>query len=456
MRHAMVCCCCCFFWLALPACAQEWKAGIAKANITPTQHMPMAGYGSRKDQHSDGKLTDLWVKVLVLEDARGHQAALLTFDLVAVNRDFSQSICAELKQRYQWDRSQIALCVSHTHTGPVVGKSLPPLHYLQFNEEDRKLVDDYEVALKSAVLSAVEHAVAELRPARLEYGSGTAGFAVNRRNNREPDVPQLREAGELKGPVDHDVPVLTVHQGEALAAIVFGYACHNTTLPVMQWSGDYAGYAQIDLEKKYPGSQAMFWSGCGADQNPLPRRTAELAQNYGQQLAQAVEAVVDGSLKKISPELKTAYEEIPLPLAPFSGPEQWTKDLTSQDSYVAARARMLLEQVEQGHPPAQTYPYPIETWTLGKQVDMVFLGGEVVVDYALRLKSELGMTEQPAAIWCAGYANDVMAYIPSRRVLQEGGYEGGSAMVYYGLPGPWAPELEEMIVSGVKNLLATQ
>jgi hypothetical protein len=39
-----------------------------------------------------------------------------------------------------------------------------------------------------------------------------------------------------------------------------------------------------------------------------------------------------------------------------------------------------------------------------------------------------------------------MAYIPSRRVLAEGGYEGGGAMVYYGLPTVWSPDVEELIV----------
>jgi len=67
----------------------------------------------------------------------------------------------------------------------------------------------------------------------------------------------------------------------------------------------------------------------------------------------------------------------------------------------------------------------------------------VVVDYALRLKKELG------AVWVAGYSNDVMAYIPSLKVLKEGGYEGGGAMVYYGLPAVWAPRVEEMIVDAV-------
>ena len=80
-----------------------------------------------------------------------------------------------------------------------------------------------------------------------------------------------------------------------------------------------------------------------------------------------------------------------------------------------------------------TYPYPIQAWRLGNEFTWILLGGEVVVDYSLRLKAELG----PKKTWVSSYSNDVMAYIPSRRVLGEGGYEGGLARYPYGLPAAW-------------------
>jgi len=89
----------------------------------------------------------------------------------------------------------------------------------------------------------------------------------------------------------------------------------------------------------------------------------------------------------------------------------------------------------------------VQTWRLGDGPHWVFLGGEVVVDFAGRLKSELG----PGRTWVVGYCNDVMAYIASRRVLAEGGYEGAGAMVYYGLPAPWAPSSEDAIVAAVRG-----
>ncbi|EMI19539.1 hypothetical protein RMSM_03538 [Rhodopirellula maiorica SM1] len=240
---------------------------------------------------------------------------------------------------------------------------------------------------------------------------------------------------------------------ENLTAVLFGYACHATTLSGYQWSGDYPGYAQIELEKSHPGCVALFFAGCGADQNPLPRRTVSLAQHYGQRLATAVDSVLMTSLMQpVEGPLRTAYAEIDLRLDTLPTREEIELNSKSDNRYEVARATMLLEQIDDGVPLSQTYPYPVSAWSIGDDLQLVTLGGEVVVDYAIRLKSELAGTRT----WVAGYANDVMAYIPSRRVLGEGGYEGGGAMVYYGLPTVWSPEIETDIINEVHRLIDTE
>jgi hypothetical protein len=82
---------------------------------------------------------------------------------------------------------------------------------------------------------------------------------------------------------------------------------------------------------------------------------------------------------------------------------------------------------------------------LGDQLAVVFLPGEVVVDYALRLKRELDRTR----LWVNAYANDVPCYIPSERILKEGGYEGGDAMIFYDRPTRLAPGVEALVVDEV-------
>jgi len=423
----------------------SWRAGVARTIITPTTPMSMAGYASR-NHPAEGKLTDIWAKAIALEDASGHRSVLITLDLIGIDRALSQSICDKISQRHQLQRQQIAIATSHTHTGPIVARNLRPMHYVLLDKTQRHLVDKYASFLEQRVTDVVAQAIAALAPAQIHSGSGTATFATNRRNNRETDVPKLREAGQLQGPTDHDVPVLTIReQNGKLTAVVFGYACHATTLSFYRWSGDYPGFAQIELERLNPGVIAMFWAGCGADQNPLPRRTVELAKQYGTRLAAAVQKVVGGDMETVSPRLTTQYDEVALPLATLPTREQIEQDTESRNVYTAARARMLLADIDAGGPLAATYPYPIATWKLGDSIVWIFLGGEVVVDYSLRLKAELN----GKSTWVVGYANDVMAYIPSRRVLREGGYEGGGAMVYYGLPAHWNEQVERIIVDEV-------
>jgi neutral ceramidase len=423
--------------------AKPWKAGVAKVNITPEKPMWMSGYGAR-NKPAEGKLTDLWAKALVLEDPRGQRGVLITMDLVGIDRELSRAVCDELKKKHGLPREAIILSVSHTHCGPVVGGNLSAMYDLDAKQQ--KLVTDYALTLRKKLVQAADEALAKLVPVTLSWNIGQADFAVNRRNNKEAEVPKLKEAVQLRGPIDHDVPVLAVKdKNQKPLAIVFGYACHATVLSFYQWCGDYPGFAQANLEQMYPGAVALFWAGCGADQNPLPRRTVELAEKYGTELSNSVANVLKDRMKPIAGDLRMSYAEIDLPFAELPTREKLAEDARDKNKFVASRARLLLKQLEKDGSLRRAYPYPIQVWGVGSDLDWVTLGGEVVVDYALRLKKENGAGKT----WVMGYANDVMAYIPSLRVLKEGGYEGGGAMVYYGLPTVWGPRVEELIVAGV-------
>ena len=427
--------------------AETWKAGVAKANITPEGSMWMAGYAART-RPAEGKATDLWAKALALEDAAGQRAVLVSLDLVGIDRALSSAIRDEVQKKHGLSRGQIAINCSHTHSGPVVARNLRPMHFYALDKEQQEQVKAYADKLQAAVVRIVDQAIAGLAPAQLAWGSGRTDIAVNRRNNKADEVPALRSSGALAGPQDHDVPVLAVKSAQGkLLAVAFGYACHATVLDGYVWSGDYPGYAQIELEQAHADCVALFWAGCGADQNPLPRRQQLLAEKYGQQLAAAVNGVLAGQLTAIEPKLQTSYAEIELPFAKLPTEDE-LKELTQHSNkYEVMRAKMLLEDLAAGQPLEASYPYPVQVWRLGDDIQWLFLGGEVVVDYALRLKGELSGTKT----WVAGYTNDVMAYIPSRRVLLEGGYEGGGAMVYYGLPSPWSADVETKIVAEVQR-----
>ena len=437
-----------FFVGAAEAVEKPWKAGVAVRVITPSETMWLAGYASRT-KPAEGKEQELYVKVLAIEDPKGGKAVLLTSDLIGIPRSLGEAVAAEVRKKTGLPRERLMLTVSHTHCGPVVRDNLADMYPMP--EEETKKLKPYAEKLQRWMVDAVVEAVGKLDECRLSVGQGTARFAVNRRIVTDKGVTG---GPNPDGPVDHDVPVLRVTSADGkLRAIVFGYACHNTTMQFLRWCGDYAGYAQEYLEARHKGAVAMFWTGCGADANPLPRGKLELCKKYGKELADAVSDVLAGTLQSVSGGLAARYEEIALPYAEVPGKETLAADMLSKNQALSKRAQNLKRQFDERGKIDDSYRhYPIQVWTLGDQVMWVALGGEVVVDYSRRLKKELAGRR---AVWVAGYANDVMAYIASERWLKEGGYEADSSMIYYGLPSRWAAGLEAKIVGKVRELAKT-
>jgi neutral ceramidase len=424
-----------------------WKAGVAKAIITPTQPLWLAGYANRI-RPAEGKVMDLWIKVLALEDSHGHRAIILTSDTLGIPQSIYQRVTTNILEKFKVKPSDVVLSASHTHCGPVLQHALVDMYL--FGEEQRDLIEKYSAELEAKIVETVGKALADLSLARLSAGQGIAGFAINRRNNIEKDVPQLLEKQSLKGPIDHAVPTLAVFQPNGqLKAILFGYACHNTVMDFYQWSGDYAGFAQLALERSHLDATAMFFMGCGGDQNPLPRRRPELAERYGNMLAAAVEETLRGPMRNLSPELETSMEMVTLRLGPTPAEAELEKMMT-EGGPTRRWATNLLAQIRAGKPLIREYPFPLQVWRLGNTQWLLTLGGEPTVEYALNFKREFG--EQT---WVAGYCNDVMTYIPSRRVLAEGGYEGGRAMIVYGLPAlRWADDVEDLITASARRQVA--
>ena len=443
------------FALNLPA-APDWKAGTARTIITPTQPVWLAGYAGR-NKPAEGKVTELWLKVLALEDAEGRRAVVLTCDTLGIPQSIYRNTCAALKQKFSLAPEQILFSASHTHCGPVLRGALYDIYPL--NDQQRGFIEEYSTQFETQIIETVGKAITDLAPAQLASGQGTTAFAVNRRNNPEGSVPKLIEQGALKGPVDHAVPVLAVSSPDGkLKAVLFGYACHNTTMSFNQWSGDYAGFAQMALEHSHTNATAMFFMGCGGDQNPLPRRQLELAQRYGQMLASAVEEVLLAPPQALPPKLVTKMEMIPLHLG-AAPTEAELKAMAAGENVTNKRwATRLLGEMKAGKPFIREYPFPLQAWKFGDRQLLLTLGGEPVVDYALKFKKEFG-----ASTWVAGYCNDVMAYIPSLRVLREDipplaekrwGYEGHQSMLVYGLPAArWAEDVEDLITDGARRLV---
>ena len=181
-----------------PAALADWKAGVAKVAITPEKPMWLSGYGARM-RPADGKLTELWAKALVLADNKGERAVLVTLDLVGIDRELSVRVCGEIMKRQKLARDRIALCCSHTHSGPVVGDNLRSMYF--YDDAQDKLVNEYTAGARKENRrgrgrSGQEHqAGASWRGAWARRPSRSTAAITARR-----DVPKLRPTENSVGP----------------------------------------------------------------------------------------------------------------------------------------------------------------------------------------------------------------------------------------------------------------
>lgn len=429
--------------------AATWRAGTGREIITPPAGLWMTGYAVR-DRPADGTALDLWVKALAFADPAGNRSVLLTLDLCGITREITDHVAAALERSHRLSRSAVMTNVSHTHCSPFLGGNLTGLRILP--PEGMAKANAYVRELEQKMIGAATAALDSLAPVTIAWSEDAAQFGFNRRENREQDVPVLRAQGKLKGPFDPRVPVLAVRNADgSLRALLVSYACHNTTLDFYQWHGDYAGCAQVELERRHPGATVLFAIGCGADANPAPRRGLDVVAQHGRDLADAADRALAKPLQPIAGTLVTNFADITLRFAEKPSEEKIReareKDQPNKAMYQAWAAAVTEDLRTKGDRVLE-YSYPVQTWQLGN-LSWIALSGEVVIDYSLRLRRELG-----GNVWVFGYCNDVMAYIPSERVLKEGRYEGATSMIPYGRPSPWAPGLEDKIVAKARALVA--
>jgi len=352
------------------ATAGGWRAAAARASITPPEPVWLAGYAARTGP-SAGALGDLQARALALVDGDGNRLVIVSLEIIEIPAPLRDRINCLAKERHGLAPHELLVNVSHTHGGPMVSSRTVADWGLERMWGTR--ADAYVDFLLARIDEVIGTALRTLAPATLGHATTRCGFAMNR---RLPTPEGVRMAPNPDGPVDHDVPVLRIsHADGRLLAAVFGYACHATVLSGMEWCGDWPGFAQIELEKAHPGNIALFWAGCGADQNPLPRRTVELAQNYGQQAAAAVDKVLAGTMRPVTVKLSTRYAEIDLALDTLPTAEQVEQDLKSENVYIARRAAWLKKQSDSGGKLSSTYPYPIQAWKFGNAASLTFLGG---------------------------------------------------------------------------------
>jgi neutral ceramidase len=429
-----------------PAEAQDsaWKVGLARVKITPPQPVFMAGYASRNKPYEQIH-DDLFAKALVLEDKAGTRGVLITTDLIGFPAEIATPIRQRISDKTGIAAGSVIINSSHTHTGPTLNLDPAPREGRAIADAERTAA--YTKDLCDKIVQLATEADDKLQPAKLSWGTGVVHFVMNRRESTTDRGVIL--GVNPRGFADRSVPVLRIDAPDGkLLAVVCGTACHNTTLGGQDYeiSGDYAGHAQRLIESQHPGAQAMFVLGCAGDANPYPRGTHEISLTHGKELAGEVERILTTRLSAVRGPLHTALGAAELPLATPPAQSELETLAAGKSGLKTGMAQQMLARLNRGEKLPTAYACPLAVWQFGDDLTLVALSGEVVSDYVRLLEDALG----PNRLWIAAYSNDVYGYLPSARVLREGGYE--TRGLIYGGVGLFAPDAQDVLVAKVREL----
>ncbi|MGZ8937670.1 MAG: neutral/alkaline non-lysosomal ceramidase N-terminal domain-containing protein, partial [Limisphaerales bacterium] len=230
------------------------SVGVAQVDITPDYPVRLSGFGFRRAE-SEGVTDTIWAKALAFAEVNKGPVILITADNLCVPDEITKEIARRLKAKVGLQPERLTITATHTHTAPMLKDVCPTLFGVPIPPEHQVNIDRYTAEFIDKLEAVALAAVKEMRPARLSFGIGKVGFAMNRRTQG--------------GPVDHDLPMLAVHEPEGkLRAVYFNYACHCVTLADNKISGDWAGFAQKAIEEDHDGVLALASIDCGADSNP--------------------------------------------------------------------------------------------------------------------------------------------------------------------------------------------
>lgn len=425
--------------------------GAAKIDITPTGPIRLSGYiyWDKRIHESEGVLQPLWAKAIAFGSDTEGASIIITADLAGIQAHMVAAVGKYLHEQTGFNPERLTICVSHTHSGPDMGNSHsmyfdPPLPVDQLGRIAVYL-DSLQLLLQQVALQALQNR----KPSLVSWGQGEVGFALNRRV-----IINGKWAGHGKvpdGAVDHALPMMRVTDTEGkIKAIFVSYACHGTTLlgDINKTHGDWIGEAQRLVEVNHPDAIALVAQGCGGNADPDTRGTLAIATQHGQAIADEVERLLKTNLQPLTSVPSVSVKKIQLPFEHVPDTKEFI-EMTKEKGAKGHNAEVHLERLVRGIPLDTALTYPIEVWTFGKQLAMVFLADEMMAEYSLRLRKELATTK----LWVNAYTNDVKAYIPTAKMIPEGGYEVEVNMYYYDHPFHFSAAIEDMIIGTVYQML---
>ncbi|MFP6867699.1 MAG: neutral/alkaline non-lysosomal ceramidase N-terminal domain-containing protein [Roseibacillus sp.] len=424
--------------------AEPVMVGAAKVEVTPKEPVVLAGYGGRKTEFV-GVDTKLWARAMVI--GGNEPVAIVVLDSCGAPAAIKSRVAKRLAN-HGIDPGRLVVAVTHTHNAPNLIGYATVIWAGRVTPAQQERQENYTNYAVEQMAAAVIEAMKSREPMHLEWGQGRAFFGGNRRvlqNGKWAGFGFQRDQ-----PVDHSLPVLVARdEGRVVRAVWANYACHCTTVGSRNHvGGDWAGFANEAMEKEFPGATSLMTIGCGADVGPQPGGNLQIASDHGQSIALEVRRLLGGEMTRLGGGPTVAGKVAKLPLVDPKPREHWEK-LRAKGGFDGQLGLAMLRKLDAGGQVPSEVIYPVSSWRFGDDLARVFLPGEVVVDYSVRLNRELAWPR----LWITAWANDMPGYIPSRRVLEEGGYEADFSQIYYEQPGRYKPEVEDVVVGVVREVV---
>ncbi len=388
------------------------KLGCGVRDITPRRPAWLAGFAHR-DRPTAEVESPLLVKAFVLEDvANARRVAVVVGDLIGWSAEMSAEIEVEIVERHGLD--VVIFSATHTHSGPCVFTKGPEI----LSRSD----PDYLKFLRREVHAAIGRAMATREPVVMSRGAvETAGLAVNR---RLPTETGMATRPNPAGDCDPEMQVWKfTRPAGTTVAIWLHFACHPTILSGHSISSEFPGRVTRALEAAHPGVVCAYLQGCAGDVRPNLTDGAGFFRKAGEEDLENFSGAAEAFAKRV----------LLAPMEPTGeiGVQGWRRE-------IVARA---------GNPEVEI-PLRLTAVRIARDAGLVALPGEPSVTYQHFVKSL-----SAERVWPLGYCNGLPGYLPSAAQIAEGGYESMLSCPVFGLPGPFAPELEADLRREVSELV---
>jgi len=418
--------------------------GVGSIDITPQSAVRLHAFPRGPRVESVTAVTQpIHAKALAFGDDQAGPVLLVAANILGVSDTMVDTLASRLASEAGFsDRSKLTVAANHNHSAPALSSVAPFVFRTPPTDAQAREIADYEAWLMDQLVAVAKMALADRRPARVSYAKGELTFAMHRR--LVEDGKWTGFGDNPSGPVDHDMPLLAVHEPDGtLRAAWMNYACHGVCWQKPSVHGDWMGVARTLIEATHPGAAAVITIGCAGDINPLDTYfRGQDPFTPGQLAAAEVERLLRTEMQSLGDVPITQLLRFDVPLQELPTAEEWAErtDWFGQSVH---------ERLQRGETVADTLPFIGQTWTWGDDLAMVFMSGEVHVEYGLQLKERFDRDR----LWVTAYTNASPGYIPTAAQLPEGGFEVDTARRNYGVPARLAPEAELHILDQMSTLI---